>query len=81
MSIWFPEDSYVSQLLKITHDIFKNLDSNPPVITRCIFPDMLKALDKVWHKGLLFNLKTYGFEGNLLDLLIYCLHNRKQRIT
>ena len=62
-------DSCVSQLLTITHDIFKNLDSNPPVITRSIFLNMSKTFDKVWHKGLLFKLKTYGVEGNLLNLL------------
>ena len=71
-------DSCVSQLLKITHDIFKNLDSNPPVITRSIFLDMSKAFDKVWHKGLLFKLKTYGVEGNLLNFLSNYLHNRNK---
>ena len=65
---------------KITHDIFKELDSNPPVFTRSIFLGMSKAFDKVWHKGLLFKLKTYGVEGNLLNLLSNYLHNRKQRV-
>ena len=74
-------DSCVSQLLKNTHDIFKNLDSNLPVITRSIFLDMSKAINKVWHKGLLFKLKTYGVEGNLLNILSNYLHNRKQRVT
>ena len=74
-------DSCVSQLLKITHDIFKNLDSNPPVITRSIFLDMSKAFDKVWHEGLLFKLKSYGVEGTLFNMLHNYLSNRKQRVT
>ena len=51
------------------------------MITTSIFLDMSKAFDKVWHKGLLFKLKTYGVEGNLLNLLSNYLHNRKQRVT
>ena len=74
-------DSCVSQLLKITHDIFKNLDCTPPVNTRSIFLDMSKAFDKVWHKGLIFKLKSYGVEGNLFNLLHNYLNNRKQRVT
>jgi hypothetical protein len=29
--------------------------------------DFSKALDKVWHRGLLHKLKAYGINGNLLD--------------
>ena len=74
-------DSCVSQLLKITHDIYKNLDANPPVITRSVFLDMSKAFDKVWHEGLLFKLTSYGVQGNLLNLLTNYIHGRKQRVT
>ena len=67
--------------MQITHDIFKNLDSNPAVITISIFLGISKEFGKVLHKGLLFKLKTYGVEGNLLDLLSNYFHNRKQRVT
>ena len=72
-------DSCVSQLLRITHDIYKNLDSDPPVDTRSIFLDMSKAFDKVWHKGLLYKLKVYGIQGKLFNLLHNYLNDRKQR--
>ena len=48
---------------------------------RAIFLDISKAFDKVWHPGLLFKLKSYGIEGNLLKLLENYLHNRKQRVV
>ena len=43
--------------------------------------DILKAFDKVWHEGLIFKLKTYGINGDLLKLLINYLEHRKQRVV
>ena len=40
-------DSCVNQLLSMTHDIHKNMDSNPPIDTIGVFLDMSKAFDKV----------------------------------
>ena len=40
---------------------------------------MSKAFDKVCHDGLIFELKSYGVEGELLLLLKNYLHNREQR--
>ena len=34
---------------------------------RGTFLDISKAFDKVWHKGLIFKLKTYCVEANLLS--------------
>ena len=42
---------------------------------------MSKAFDKVWHEGLIFKLKSYGIEGNLLALLRDFLSDRQQRVV
>ena len=41
-----------------------------------IFLDISKAFDTVWHEGLIFKLKIYGIDGNLLKLLINYLEDR-----
>ena len=73
-------DSCVSQLLAITHEIYQAFDSNPSLETRGVFLDISKAFDKVWHKGLLFKLKSYGVEGDLYNILKHYLQNRNQRV-
>ena len=42
--------------------------------------DLTKAFDKVWHEGLIFELKQNGISGNLRNLLCDFLKNRKQRV-
>ena len=76
-----PDDSCVSQLLSITHEIYKSLDCNPPEDVRGVFLDISKAFDKVWHQGLIFKLKAYGVEGKLIMLLENYLKERKQRVV
>ena len=34
-----------------------------------VFCDVSKALDRVWHKGLMFKLRQNGIEGKLLEWL------------
>ena len=77
---FIPGESCVAQLLSTTHEIYKSFDCNPPAETRGIFLDISKAFDKVWHEGLIFKLKTYGIDGDLLKLLINYLKDRKQRV-
>ena len=74
-------DSCISQLITITHDIFKAFDGNPSLETRGVFLDISKAFDKVWHDGLLYKLKCLGVEGNFYNILKNYLHNRKQRVV
>ena len=78
---FIPGDSCVSQLLSITHEIYKSFDCHPPTDMRGTFLDISKAFDKVWHEGLIFKLKTYGVEGNLLKLLENYLTDRQQRVV
>ena len=48
---------------------------------RGTFLEISKAFDKVWHEGLIFKLKTYGVEGNLLKLLENYLTDHQQRVV
>ena len=73
---FIPGDSYVSQLLSITHEIYQ-----PPTDMRGTFLDISKAFDKVWHEVLIFKLKTYGIDGKLLKLLKNYLTDRHQRVV
>ena len=70
-------DYCINELLAITHEIYK-LDDGFEV--RDVFQDISKAFDKVWHEGLIFELKQNGIYGSLLNLLGDFLRNRKQRL-
>ena len=74
-------DSCISQLLSITHDIFKGFDATPSLDTRGVFLDISKAFDRVWHEGLIFKLKSYGISGSLLKLMQDFLSGRFQRVV
>ena len=77
---FLPDDSCIAQLLAIIHEIQTNFDNNPAVDVRDVFLDISKAFDKVWHKILLFKLKSYGVEDELLFLLECYLSNRERRV-
>ena len=44
-------DSCISQLLSITHEIYKSFDYNLSVEVRGTILDISKAFDKAWHDG------------------------------
>ena len=71
------DDSCIYQLLSNTHEIYQSLDNGFEI--RGIFLDISKASDKVWHKCLIFKLKRNGVTGDLLNILIDFLKERKQR--
>ena len=71
-----PSNSSVNQLIAITHEIFGAFDCNPPLEVRSVFLDISKAFDKVWHKGLLYKLKSLAISGELYNLLENYLSGR-----
>ena len=74
-----PGDSTVNQLIDIYSTFCKALDEGKEV--RAIFCDISKAFDSVWHKGLLFKLKSAGVSGSLLTWFSDYLNDRKQRVV
>ena len=76
-----PNDSYINQLISITHNIYRAFDANPSLEVRGVFLDLSKAFDKVWHEDLLYKLKNNGINGNALKLIKSFLHSRSQRVV
>ena len=75
-----PSDSCINQLLAITHEIFETFDCNPSLKVKSVFLDVSKAFDKVWHRGLIYKLKSIGISGELYNLLENYLARRHQRV-
>ena len=71
--------SFITQLLSITHEIYKSFDEGFEV--RGVFLDISKAFDRVWHDGLIFKLQENGISGKLLLLLKDFLKSSKQRVV
>ena len=45
------------------------------------FKTFSKAFNKVWHEGLIYKLLQNGISGELLNILVDVLNNRKQRVV
>ena len=74
-----PVDSCIHQLISITHDMYESFDNGFEV--RGVFLDISKALDKVWHKGLIYKLQKNGVADNVLNTLAKFLKDRKQIVV
>ena len=77
---FLPSDSCINQLLPITHEIFEAFGCNPPLKVRSVFLDISKFFGKVWHKDLLYMLKSMCFSDELFYLLENYLSGRLQRV-
>ena len=66
---FLPGDSCTSKLISIIHEIQKSFDESSPIDVRGIFLDISKAIDKVWHKGLVCKVTSYGISGNPVKLI------------
>ena len=76
-----PNDSFIHQLIAITHNIFSAFDANPSLEVRGVFLGLSKAFDRVWHDGLLYKLESNGIDGNLFKLIKSFLNNRCQGVV
>ncbi len=45
-----------------------------------VFCDMSKAFDRVWHRGLIAKLETFGVQGQLLDWFSSHIKDRIQKV-
>ena len=76
-----PSESCINQLLAITHEIFEAFDCNPPLEVRSVFINISKAFDKVWHEGLIYQIKSMGISGELCKLFENYQAARCQRVV
>ena len=75
---FIPGDTTVNQLVYLVNMFSQAVDSGKEV--RVVFCDISKAFDRVWHKGLLFKLRSFGISGPLLSWFSSYLSNRKQSV-
>ena len=76
---FMPSDSTVNQLVYLYNCFAKALDEKKDV--HVVLCNIAKALDKVWHKGLLFKLQKIGITGAMLTWIESYLSERKERVT
>lgn len=74
-----PEHSTQLQLIYLTHNLYKALDSGREFTA--VYLDISKYFDKIWHDGLLYKCETdFGLTGQLLTWLKSYLTNRTQKV-
>ena len=75
-----PGDSFVHQLISITHNIYKSFGEYSLLEMRGAFLDFSKAFDKVWHDALLYKLRRMGICLKYFGLIDSFLSDRFQRV-
>ena len=76
-----PGDLCIAQILSLINEIQIAFLENPTVDVRGVFLDISKAFDKVWNDRIIFKLKAYGVEGELLSLLKNILKNKDKKLS
>ena len=59
-----PGDSCIRQRISIIHEIYASCDANTSLELRCVFLDISKAFDRVWHEGLTYKIKCMDVKGD-----------------
>lgn len=70
--------STIHQLLRLTDFIATNFQKSKH--TLALFLDVEKAFDKVWHQGLLYKIRQYGFPQYLQQIIKSFLINRSFKV-
>ena len=76
---FIPGDSKVNQLTFLYNTFCQALDSGKEV--RTVFCNISKAFDRVWHVGLLHNVRIAGVTGEILNWFKNYLADRKQLVA
>ena len=76
---FIPGDSTVNQLVDIYNTFCHSLEQGKEV--RAVFCDISKAFDRVWYRGILYELEYAGISGSLLSCFKDYLYDRKQRVV
>ena len=71
-------DSTVNQFFLMNNEFSKALDENKEI--QIVFCDISRVFDWVWHKGLLFKLRSIGIVENIIGWFKDYLSNRQQRV-
>ena len=74
-----PGDSTTNQLLLFANIFGKAIDDGKEI--RVMFFDISKAVDRVWHAGLIHKSQNIGSCGPLLKWFTSYLSDRKQKVT
>ena len=61
-------------------DVYNQAQGWREIMLCGFFCDLSKAFDRVWHKGLIFKLQTYGISGDLLHWSSSYLGHRSQKV-
>ena len=76
---FIPKDSTVNQLIKINDIILSAVESGKEV--NAVFLDISKAFDRVWHRGLLHKLSSFGIHGTFHEWFSSYLFGRRQSVV
>ena len=75
---FLPKHSTIHQLLELYNSILNSLEKK--VFSCFLFCDFSKAFDKVWHRGLIHKMNSYGIKGPLIKWFENYLYQRKQKV-
>ena len=73
------KDDPINRLVYLVDEIYKDFDNEQEIAM--VLLDITRAFDRVWHKGLLFKLQTFGISGSLLSWFESYLDNRCHRVV